>query len=597
MTSSRRSSPPSAATLLDSASSAPLSILPPALRLPANRDRLKAILEREIARAEAIEQAHEAEERFKREQGEAASFETEKARCADGAEGVIHWLEQWAWTFDPRLVGKKDAAGNAIRPYLPFKLWPRQKEFVRWFMAKLERGEEGLTEKSRDVGVSYLVTLICLNRWLFVEGFKATFGSREAELVDSKDDPDSLFQKMRITLYRLPSWQLPKGFETRKHDNVMQLTNPENGATITGEAGDQMGRGGRSTVYVIDEAAFVPHADTVHRAVAGSTDCIQWVSSVNGMGNLFYKRRMALPKEQVFVFDYHDDPRKTAAWIAAKKASMEAADWASEYERDYGASVEGVCIPGTWVQSAQQLAKLVPELTRGAARSGGDVGGGKAESVVIHRFGPIVLPPAVSKNPDTTDTADWMIAQCEAAGSKVLNFDPVGIGAGVLSTLTKKKTAVQRNAVNVGDTPTDRVWDYGHDDQGNEEIRTSKDIFGNLKAELWWCSRQAFQRTHQHVLWITTKGKEGVKHPLSELVSLPDPVDTTLSSQLSSVRYFKNEKGKIVIETKEQLRKRQIASPDRADAFVLTFYEPVDDIPDIRLDSHTFHRPNPAKIG
>jgi phage terminase large subunit len=139
----------------------------------------------------------------------------------------------------------------------------------------------------------------------------------------------------------------------------------------------------------------------------------------------------------------------------------------------------------------------------------------------------------------------------------------------VASTLCKRdptrKFTVVSEPVNVGDSPTERVWEDG---------RTSEEMFGNLKAEIWWLARVAFQRTYQHMLFL--EGKEGGKQQSStEVISLPsgDPESDTLCAQLSLVRWFKNEKGKIVIEKKEQLQRRGIASPDYAEAFMLTFVD------------------------
>jgi len=522
-----------------------------------------AEIQAEQARRLAAAQAREAEERFKSEQGEQSSFEAEKLRCA---ADIVHWFDHWAWTYDPRLVG------SATGPFIPFKLWPRQILYVEWLRARVEAGEAGLTEKARDAGVTYLAAGFALNRWLFVPGFKATFGSREEDLVDNRDNPDSIFEKLRIMLRRLPEWMLPKGFDWRRHDTIMQLTNPQNGASITGEGGEQMGRGGRATVYFVDEAAFIPRAESIERSLSGTTDCVQWISSANGMGNLFYRKRMALPGKQVFRFAYRDDPRKTVEWAEAKKADLDPVAWASEYEIDYGASVEGVCIPAAWVQSSQALTKLLGKIDRvGHGVSGGDVGGGKAKSVLIHRFGPVVLPPETRGDPDTTETAHWMISSCAQAGTETLNFDSVGIGAGVASTLSKTNGIdLTKVPVNTGLPPSHRVWPDG---------RMSSDMFGNAKAELWWMARHAFQRTHEYVRWLTTGGKEGAKFPISDLIALP--ADNALAAQLSVVRWFKNERGKIVIETKDQLKKRGVPSPDYADAFVLTFFEQVTIAPKI----------------
>jgi hypothetical protein len=100
-------------------------------------------------------------------------------------------------------------------------------------------------------------------------------------------------------------------------------------------------------------------------------------------------------------------------------------------------------------------------------------------------------------------------------------------------------------------------------------------MFGNSKAEVWWLCRTALQRTHEHVLHL--EGKEGGRaHPLTDLLALPsgDKESDALCLQLSLVKWGRNERGKIVIEKKEELRRRGIASPDHADALMLTFVDP-----------------------
>jgi hypothetical protein len=513
-------------------------------------------------------------------QTEALSHEAELVKCGRDAAGVVHWFNKYCWTYDPRLLGKRDpATGQQMTPYVPFLLWPRQVEFIHWLWERVEANEEWLAEKSRDTGVSYLCCGFALNRWLFAEGFKATFGSRKVDYVDKSDQPDSLFEKLRIMARRLPAWMMPEGFLWQRHSNYLRLTNPANGALISGEGGEDMGRGGRSTIYIVDEAAFVPNAENVEKALSGNTDCVGWVSSVNGMGNLFARKRHSiLAEHQIFRLHYSDDPRKTKEWAEAKKASMsDPASWASEYEIDYAASVEGVCIPAIWVAAAQRLAALLAE--RGEAihsnldfTLGLDVGAGKAKSVVAPRRGPIVAVPRSRGDPDTIGTAHWALGIALELQARLLNYDSPGVGIGVTSALkhsenTPKALVVQ--PINTGDSPDDRRrWEDG---------KTSDEMFRNLKAEIWWLARVAFQRTYQHVLWLEGKTiEQGAKqHPVSELLAMPkgDVESDRLASELSVVKYFKTEAGKIIIESKDQLARRGIKSPDYADAFVLTFIE------------------------
>jgi len=507
--------------------------------------------------SEAIRQ-----QRAKREvERQAGGWRAEKARCA---ADIFHWWDKWLYTYDPRLVGRPGGA------YLPFHLWPRQREFIAWLGERCEAQEEGLGEKSRDVGVTYLCGGFALHRWLFEPGFKATFGSRKVDLVDKKDNPDSIFAKLRIMLRRLPAEMLPRGFSWAQHDNYMRLVNPETGAVISGEGGEDIGRGGRSSIFFLDEAAFVPNAETVEAALSGNTDCVIWVSSVNGMGNLFARKRHSILKpHQIFRLHWRDDPRKTDRWAEAKKASFsDPTTWAAEYDIDYSASVEGICIPALWVESAKRLRALEPRLlASNAGVVGLDVGAGKAKSVAIPRKGPVVEVPRSRRDPDTTETAHWGLEAARETGCDRLNFDAPGVGAGVASTLMNNPVSgLEVLPVNTGVPPSEKHWPDG---------RTSEEMFGNLKAEVWWLARTALQRTHEHVLHL--EGREGGReHPLTDLMALPSGCRESdeLCHQLSLVKWGRNEKGKIVIEKKDALARRGIASPDYADALMLTFVDP-----------------------
>lgn len=555
---------------------------------------------RALGDALANEQRAAAEAEFRRIEGERVTHEAEQQRCR---KDILHWFDTWVWTYDPRLAGKIDPiTREPLSPYVRFILWPRQREFVLWLCDRIAKGEPWVLEKSRDQGATFLCAAVFLWFWLYVPGFKATFGSRDADLVDNLGDPDSIFEKLRLMYRRLPKWMLPIGFDQRRHDNLFQLTNPATGATITGDAGDDMGRGGRCTVYVVDEGAFVARPAKVERALSATTDCVGWVSTVNpqeGMGNFFAQKRHKMPENLVFRLHWRDDPRKTEEWANWKKSTL--ADdlaWEAEYEINYTANTAGTCIPSLWVRSAQLLGPLMPHLARSSLGiSGGDVGGGKAKSVVVHRFGPIVLPPESRDKPDTTDTAHWMMRSCAAAGTQCLNFDAPGIGAGVLSAMTKADESsdpeikaiaakLKRVPVNTGVPGRETVrWPDG---------RSSEEMFGNLKMELWWLARNALQRAHWHYLFLT-KQEGGMKQLESEIVILPDdksPDTVAMVSQLSLPLYERNDKGKLVLETKEKMVKRGIPSPDHADGYVLTYLDAPTPMTGT-LDAETFRQDNP----
>jgi len=493
----------------------------------------------------------------------------EKEKCRRNTQ---YWFDNYVYTYDPRLASQGGMA------HIPFIFFQRQREMLVFLENRLTAQEDGLIEKSRDIGFTWEVGGLALHRWLFYDGFKTSIGSRKEEYVDRKGDPDSIFEKIRMIRDKLPRWMMPKGF-TLANDNYMRMVNPDNDNVIRGEAGDQMGRGGRSSLYIIDEAAFLEQGDKVDAATSANSDVRIWGSSVNGMGNIFAKKRFggSLRDDQIFRFHWSDDPRKTPEWAEKKKKTLEPHIWASEYEIDYSASIEGICIPAEYVQAGIELAKHIAAEPSTYGVAGLDVGaGGKGKSVYIARYGAVVLPPKSWGNPDTAETAHKALDETQenipkrqdGADCKIyaLQYDSIGVGQGVQSALRwTRKGNVTSFPINVGDSPTNRKWPDG---------QSSEEKFVNLKAEAWWIVRTRLKCAYEWLLFL--QGKEGGQaHTINDVLLLP-PASAgedamTLIAQLSLPRWFKTDKGLIIMESKKELAKRGIASPDHAEALILTF--------------------------
>ena len=475
---------------------------------------------------------------------------------------VVYWVNHWGMTYDPKSAADRDK----VSAYVPFMLFERQVELLHWLEDRTDAQEEGVLAKSRDIGATWLMGVFAVHRWRFFPGWKTTFGSRKLELVDKLDDPDAILPKIRIFLYNLPTWMLPPGYDRRFHDNYCRIVNPDNNNTITGEGGDQMGRGGRSTLYVVDEGAHIEHAEMVEAAIVGNADCRVWVSSVKGPGNLFARKYMTVAPRQRFRFHYSSDPRKDDTWKEKKIKELGSTPhlWAAEYEIDFSASIEGVCIPAKWVAAAVELHKMLalehqPKL-RSLGVGGLDIGGGKARSVFVARFGPLVENPVDWGDPDTIDTAYRGLREADESGVGELRFDSVGIGESVRATLSRQDNlSLVVTPTNVGVPPSDKEWPDG---------TTSKDLFRNLKAEGWWIAREKFQNSYEHLLFLKKEG--GREHSADDFILIP-PEATHLIAELSLPKVFRTENGKMQMESKQQLASRNISSPDFAEALILTF--------------------------
>jgi len=458
------------------------------------------------------------------------------------------FIDHWGVTFDPRTQHRT----------MPFVMFERQREFIAWLHERYTNQHDGMVEKSREMGVTWACIAYGCWLWLYEPGAQVGVSSRKQQFVDKLGEPKSIMEKARIFLRNIPGVLLPEGFHVDTHAGLNLIRNPETGATITGESGDQIGRGGRSSIYFKDESAFYERPDLIEASLSENCDCKIDVSTVNpgAVGGPFHRKRTRWAgTDSLFIFDWKDDPRKGEAWRTDREGRHEANVIASEIDRNWEADADNVVCPAAWVRAARDL-----ELKGAGHRiGGGDVGGGSDMSVLVVKHGPKVEMPIAWTDVDVINTGVEFAELCKRERVDMLNYDVFGIGSGVMATL-KRIPGVRANGVNVGQQPTQRVW---------LDNKKSREKFVSLKAELWWLLRDALQKTYQHTAWMESGGKRGKQYPLDELISLPD--DDVLASQLSTVRWFRTPIGKIQIETKDQLAKRGVKSPDHADALVLCF--------------------------
>lgn len=465
----------------------------------------------------------------------------------------VYFIQNWCWTFDPRNLNK----GKPV--YMPFVPWDKQVEYIRWRQERESKREGGIVEKSRDSGVSWINVCYQLHHWLFIPGFAGAFGSRKEEYVDRIGDPKSLFEKIRIVMKRLPTWMIPMGWDPRKHDSHMKLINPELDSTIAGEAGDNIGRGGRSSIYDIDEAAWLSHPESVDSAVLDNSEVVIYTSTPNGSNNPFAAKRFG-GHYSVFTFEWRDDPRRDQEWYDNQKLIRDPVAFAQEVDLDYTASVSGVVCPGEWVRAAVGL-ELAPS---GHHTAGLDISTtGNNRTVLTERWGPVVRDPIMWQGLDSFQSSFRAAERMAEKRIPDLYYDADGVGDGATGSFSAMQNrGFHVHAIHGSATPSETVWEL---EEKNGDPVTSRDKFYNLRAELWWLIRERLRKTYMH-----TQGIQ--EFPESELLSLPNCGD--LIAQLSYPTYSYSTSGKILIESKHDMSKRGLSSPDYADSLVYAFCPP-----------------------
>jgi len=123
-----------------------------------------------------------------------------------------------------------------------------------------------------------------------------------------------------------------------------------------------------------------------------------------------------------------------------------------------------------------------------------------------------------------------------------VKLDTIGVGWGVVSLLQKWGEEGKHGAKIVPVNVAERAND--------------PEKFRNIRAELWWNGRALLQPTPE--------GRQDVR--LSN--------DRKVMSQLAGPIFKSDSAGRIQIESKLEMKRRGVSSPDRAEAVLLALYEP-----------------------
>ena len=160
---------------------------------------------------------------------------------------------------------------------------------------------------------------------------------------------------------------------------------------------------------------------------------------------------------------------------------------------------------------------------------------GNDRTALCRRRGNVVTHKVLTwRNKDTMQVAGIIGRMFEELDSfeqpSTIVVDVIGIGSGVVDRMAELGLPVI--GINVSESPA------------------IGEKFSRLRDELWWRAREWFEQMN---------------------CALPD--DETLMGELATVRYGIKSDGKIKVESKDEMKKRGLPSPDVADAFVLTFAE------------------------
>ena len=470
------------------------------------------------------------------------------------AEHPAEFIATWGYTTDPRSIAKG-------RPALvPFALFPRQVELIEWMVERWRAGEPGTVVKSRDVGASWCAMALLGTLCIFHPNFAAGVASATEVKLDRSGDPDTLFYKLREFVRHLPP-EFQGGYDRDDTDAYLRVSFPDTNSSVTGEAGVQAGRGGRKSLYVVDESAHMPNPRAIDASLAATTECRIDMSSVNGIGNVFYERANN-PHIPRFDLTWRDDPRKSQSWYDDQVARLDPIVVAQEIDCSFTASVEGVVIPAAWVQAAIGLHARLGLKVTGARYGALDVADrGVDKNAFAVRHG-LLLEHVTSwsgANSDIFATTSKAFRLCDAHGLAEFLYDADGLGAGVrgdsrvLNEDRERKIIVQEYRGSSAPLfPKQTV---------PRTNRTNEDFYSNRKAASWWHVRMRFAESY--------KASRGEPYDPESIISINPKIPelSRLVAELSQATVSETASGKLAIVKVGDGER----SPNLADSVVIAF--------------------------
>lgn len=225
----------------------------------------------------------------------------------------------------------------------------------------------------------------------------------------------------------------------------------------------------------------------------------------------------------------------TAEWVKDKEERWGVTSplFVSRVKGEFPDAGADAVFPLAMIRAAQarELEPSAPHLL------GADLGAGGDETVVVERHGPVLKIIHTSQYSNTMETVGVLgrlLDETEAAG---LNLDNCGLGLPLLHRLRELQQSGELG---------DHASGAGIEGVNVGLPAYDNELYTNRRAELCWSLRERLEQGE---------------------VQLPD--DEELVNQMTSIRWGPDSRGRIKIESKEDMKKRGVPSPDRLDAIII----------------------------
>lgn len=271
--------------------------------------------------------------------------------------------------------------------------------------------------------------------------------------------------------------------------------------------------------------------------------------------------------------NYTENPflSSTLLRVIEKTRNQDAEEYAHVYGGDPIEDDDQVIIKRSWVKAAIDAHKVLGIEPTGSKRIGFDIadsGVDKNAAVSVRGFHVYMVDEWKGREDELLKSASRVHARAVFSKSEI-HYDSIGIGAfagshfEALNAEEDCKFEVQHHKFNAGGAvinPDRQI------DPNNPESPTNADFYVNVKAQTWWEVAGRFRHTFNAV----TKGHTPDPDRIISISSDCDHLEG-LIDELSTPRKDISLTGKAKVESKKDLEKREVPSPNKADAFICAF--------------------------
>lgn len=268
------------------------------------------------------------------------------------------------------------------------------------------------------------------------------------------------------------------------------------------------------------------------------------------------------PRDSIVIkMNYYDNPhfpetlRLEMEECKAKDEDLHRHIWLGEPVGDS----ENAFIKPSWIHSAVDAHIKLNFKASGSKIIGFDVADeGSDDNCIIVRHGSIVYHCETWNLGDVISSANKVNKYAETNSVDKIIYDNIGVGAGVKAQFNRISKIPA-----IGFTAGGKVY---RPEQQFTAGKKNADMFANLKAQAWWNVRQRFENT-----WLAIN--KGYKFTDDELISFDSKLNELdyLVAELSRPRLMYDRNDRVIVESKKDMLKRGIKSPNRADSLIMAF--------------------------